>query len=113
MSTEINTGNMPINISAKSAKISAESSQKSAEQRVSSSSAQSIPTGSSDTVSMTDQVSRLQKIESQLAAVPPVDNARVAEIKQSIADGSFKVNPENIASKLIEMESGVISNDRG
>ncbi|MCL2345640.1 MAG: flagellar biosynthesis anti-sigma factor FlgM [Desulfobulbus sp.] len=33
---------------------------------------------------------------------PPVNAARIQEIKQAIAEGRFKVNPEAIADRLIE-----------
>ena len=58
-----------------------------------------------DTVSMTNQVTRLKEIETQLASYPEVDSARVSEIKQSLADGSYKIDAESIANKLIEIES--------
>lgn len=32
----------------------------------------------------------------------PVNSARVQEIKQAIAEGRFKINPEAIADRLIE-----------
>jgi negative regulator of flagellin synthesis FlgM len=33
---------------------------------------------------------------------PPVNTARIQEIKQAIAEGRFKINPEAIADRLIE-----------
>ena len=33
---------------------------------------------------------------------PPVNAARIQEIKQAIAEGRFKINPEAIADRLIE-----------
>ena len=45
--------------------------------------------------------SKLQQIESKLSSGEAYDAARVAEIKQSIRDGSFKVNSENVADKLL------------
>jgi negative regulator of flagellin synthesis FlgM len=57
-----------------------------------------------DKVSMTSEASRLQKIEEQLSTVPAVDNARVAEIKAAIANGSFTIDPQAIAAKLIAFE---------
>jgi len=46
--------------------------------------------------------SQLSNIEASLANVPVVDAARVAEIKQAITDGQFKVNPEVVADRLID-----------
>ncbi|MEQ1814210.1 MAG: flagellar biosynthesis anti-sigma factor FlgM [Candidatus Nitrotoga sp.] len=37
-----------------------------------------------------------------MASLPVVDAGKVAEIKQAISDGRFKVNPEIVADRLIE-----------
>lgn len=101
MSTEIKTGNMPASVisnnTTKATKANGQSealAQPQGQQRV-----------SSDTVSITDQVSRLQSIENELSTIPVVNEAKVAEIKAAIADGSFEIDPQSIASKLIDMES--------
>ena len=57
-----------------------------------------------DKVSVTSEASRLQKIEEQLSTVPAVDSAKVAEIKAAIASGSFTIDPQAIASKLMAFE---------
>ena len=56
----------------------------------------------SASVSLSDLASRLQSLESEMAAGAPLDAARVDEIKQAIRDGRFKVNPEVVADRLIE-----------
>jgi len=45
--------------------------------------------------------SRLQQIQGSLGSESPVDAQRVAEIKQAIAEGRFKINPERIADGLL------------
>jgi negative regulator of flagellin synthesis FlgM len=59
-----------------------------------------------DTTSSSVQVSplaaQLQQIESQLAGGEVVDPARVAEIKQAIADGRFRIDPNVIADRLLD-----------
>lgn len=59
-----------------------------------------------DKVSMTAEASRLQKIEEQLSTVPAVNSSKVAELKAAIANGSFSIDPQVVASKLIAFESG-------
>jgi len=44
---------------------------------------------------------KLKEIESALASEQVVDAARVAEIKRAIADGSFEVNAEKVADRLV------------
>lgn len=69
--------------------------------------AEALPTQSSaDRVSVTSEAARLQEIEEQLMAVPEVNAQRVAEIKAQIAAGTFDLNPQRIAEKLIAFESG-------
>ncbi|MBI4754361.1 MAG: flagellar biosynthesis anti-sigma factor FlgM [Betaproteobacteria bacterium] len=53
-------------------------------------------------VELSPLASRLQELESTMANAPVVDSAKVAEIKEAIAEGRFKVNPERIADGLIE-----------
>lgn len=60
------------------------------------------PNAASASVSLSDLASRLQSLESELAAGAPFDAARVDEIKQAIRDGQFKVNAEVVADRLIE-----------
>ena len=45
---------------------------------------------------------RLQEIGATVASSPAFNAERVAEIKQAIAEGRFSVNPERIASGLLE-----------
>ena len=39
-----------------------------------------------------------------LAAVPPVDESRVASLRAAIADGSYAVDPLAIADKMIALD---------
>lgn len=64
------------------------------------------PASVGDKVSFTADATRLQHIQEQLSAVPDINSAKVAEIKAAIADGTFTVDPQAIASKLIAFETG-------
>ena len=46
----------------------------------------------------------LEKIRESLASQPVVDREKVESIKQALQDGTYKINSENIATKLIEFE---------
>lgn len=52
-------------------------------------------------VALSPLSARLQEIASSLDT-PEVNSSRVAEIRQAIAEGRFKVNPERIADGLLD-----------
>ena len=58
-----------------------------------------------DTVSITASASKLAALETQLANMPIADEQRVAQIKAAIADGSYQVDAERTASKLLQFET--------
>lgn len=55
-------------------------------------------------VKLSDQAKQLKAIEERLKDLPEVDSERVASIRQSIADGSYKVDSERLAAKLLAIE---------
>jgi len=64
---------------------------------------------SSDTsVSLGSTAAQLRSMENNLANTPVVNAAKVAEIKQAIADGRFKVNSEAVADRLLETVRNLI-----
>lgn len=42
------------------------------------------------------------------AEKPPVNSARISEIKQAIAEGRFKINPDAIADSLINSAKDLV-----
>jgi negative regulator of flagellin synthesis FlgM len=56
----------------------------------------------STNVKLSPLSAQLQQIEKGMADTPVVDAARVAELKQAISDGRFKVNAEAVADRLID-----------
>lgn len=61
-------------------------------------------TQKSDSVSITPQAQQLQGAHSKMAAMPDVDVQKVAEIKQAIAEGRYKVDPEKLAANIAQLE---------
>ena len=46
----------------------------------------------------------LDRIRQSLASEPIVDRQKVDTVKQALEDGSYQIDSENIADKLIELE---------
>lgn len=53
-------------------------------------------------VALSPLSAKLQQIEGTQASAPPVNSARVAEIRQAITQGNFKIDAGKIADGLIE-----------
>ncbi len=56
----------------------------------------------SSTVQLSTLSARMRDIETRLGETGVVNSARVGEIKQAMAEGRFKVNPEAVADRLID-----------
>jgi len=52
-------------------------------------------------VSLSARAQQLKKMESQLAAIPVVDRARVDSIKEAISKGQYSIDTGNIAEGLL------------
>jgi negative regulator of flagellin synthesis FlgM len=67
---------------------------------------QSIAVNSSavDTVSLTDTATQLQSLQQTLADAPVVNNDRVSALKAAIAEGSYNVDPAELANNMINFE---------
>ena len=58
----------------------------------------------SDTVSITQSGMLLSKLEDLVQRTPVVDQDRVAAIKDAIASGSYEIDDQRIAERLLKLE---------
>ena len=54
-----------------------------------------------DTVVISDAAKRIQEIRNQLDAVPDVREEKVAQLKNQIENGTYEINADKIAEKII------------
>jgi negative regulator of flagellin synthesis FlgM len=69
---------------------------------------QQTPAGTSasgEAVHLSQEAQQLQKISDKLRDEPVVNSARVEQLKQAIADGSYQVDAGRVASKLLDFEA--------
>lgn len=60
------------------------------------------PQQGSTSVSLGTTAAQLNSMENSMAGTPVADAAKVAEIKQAITEGRFKVNSEVVADRLLQ-----------
>jgi negative regulator of flagellin synthesis FlgM len=58
----------------------------------------------SQKVRISDTAAKLSSIGSELSAQPAVDQAKVAQISKALANGTYKISADKIASGLMQSE---------
>lgn len=66
---------------------------------------EAVNTPSGEAVHLSNEAQQLQTISDKLRGQPVVNSARVAELKQAVADGSYTVDSGRVASKLLNFEA--------
>ncbi len=59
-------------------------------------------TGGGDSLTLTESSTRIRSLESQLATVDITDVGKVESVKAALADGTFAVDAEVVADRLID-----------
>ena len=67
----------------------------------------------SDSVKLTETATRLQQLDELLANAPAIDRARVDQLRQSIAEGRYKMDAVHVADKLIALERTLFGTGKG
>ncbi len=60
-----------------------------------------------DQLSLTGEARQLQGLENQIASAPVVDGKKVEAVRTAVENGTFTVNPERIAEKLMRLEQAL------
>ncbi|BCX87688.1 negative regulator of flagellin synthesis FlgM [Methylomarinovum tepidoasis] len=59
----------------------------------------------SDSLALTDTATRLKEAEQALSRADVIDMARVTRVANALQDGSYQIDAEQIAEKLLELDS--------
>jgi len=99
--------NMSIKIKGSPSKFARATEKKPSNAGGKSKAAPSTGSSNSDSIDLTGTAGKLQQIEQSLADIPIVDSSRVDAITQSINDGQYHIDNEQIADRIIESENEV------
>jgi negative regulator of flagellin synthesis FlgM len=69
----------------------------------------SSPTAQTDSVHITQSARSLAALAQAVNDSPDIDAGRVAAVQQAIDSGQYIVNPERIASRLLQLEQDLSS----
>jgi negative regulator of flagellin synthesis FlgM len=58
--------------------------------------------GGSDSLTLTESSTRIRSLESQLASVDVADAGKIESVKAALANGTFTVDAEVVADRLID-----------
>lgn len=61
-------------------------------------------TTQADSVHITESARSLASLSQTVSDTPDVDVNRVAAVQQSLAAGSYRINPERIADRMLQLE---------
>jgi len=57
-----------------------------------------------DSVRLTGEATSLQAMQRELSTAPAVDTQRVQQVREALENGTYRINPEAIAARMIELD---------
>jgi len=63
------------------------------------------PVRASDSLHLTGEAAGLQVLQRDLAAAPAIDLTRVEAVREALANGHYKINPDKIAERMLELDA--------
>lgn len=65
------------------------------------------PAARGENVNLSSQAKELRQMGEKLESYPEVDDSRVEQIRAALADGSYKVDAEKVAQKMLDMDKSI------
>ncbi|MFL1452979.1 flagellar biosynthesis anti-sigma factor FlgM [Marinobacter sp. GN3S48] len=60
-----------------------------------------------ENVNLSNQAKNLKQLEQKLGDYPEMDDDRIEQIRAALADGSYKIDAEKLAQKMLEMDKSI------
>ena len=60
-----------------------------------------------ENVSLSSQAKNLKQLEQKLGDYPEMDDDRIAEIRSALENGTYKIDAEKLAQKMLEMDESI------
>lgn len=60
-----------------------------------------------DKIELTPEAKKLHDIQKNLSHSADIDNAKIAEIKQAISEGNYKIDAEKLANNIADFEFSI------
>ncbi|MFW5825596.1 MAG: flagellar biosynthesis anti-sigma factor FlgM [Marinobacter sp.] len=65
------------------------------------------PAARGENVNLSKEAREIRQMGEKLESQPEVDDSRVEQIRAALADGSYKVDAEKVAQKMLEMDESI------
>lgn len=60
-----------------------------------------------ENVNLSSQAKNLKQLEQRLGEFPEMDDERIEQIRTALEDGSYKVDAEKLAQKMLDMDKSI------
>jgi len=65
------------------------------------------PAARGESVSLSNQAKNLKQLEQKLGDYPEMDDDRIAQIRSALESGTYKIDAEKLAQKMLEMDNSI------
>lgn len=65
------------------------------------------PAARGENVNLSSQAKNLNQLEQKLGEYPEMDDDRIAQIRSALEDGSYKVDANKLAQKMLDMDKSI------
>lgn len=60
-----------------------------------------------DNVSLSSEARDLKQLEQSLDSYPEMDDQRIEQIRNALADGSYRIDADKLAQKMLDMDNSI------